>query len=293
MQILILALFLGAILSLLSDSLKQVLHRALLCRPALILAFPAALTLVFCLSAAAVGALSLPLALLMLAYTFAPALCARAAGAGVSKDRPGGLDFAIVAMLWLPLELAAGASLVPRAQQGFLHSVAYGVAILLALVIFAGFRGLPGMKYNLPRRTRDAAIPMAGFLLLAPALYALALPLGFIDPPHAPPNSHPGAMAARYAVIFVATALPEEILFRSLVQNLLMLRFGFTNLMLAVSAALFGLAHLNNGAFPNWRYAILAAVAGFGFGKVFQLAGSVLSSAGVHATVNAVKYFFL
>ena len=289
----ILVLFLGAVLALLSDSLKRVLHRALARRPALIFAAPAALTAAFCAAAAAVGAFSIPLALLVLAYTAAPALCAWAAGAGASKHRPAGLDFAIVAMLWLPLELAAGASLVPRAQQGFLHSVAYGAAILLALVIFAGFRGLPGMKYNLPRGTRDFTVALAGFLLLAPLLYALALPLGFIDSPHAPRNPQVGAMAARYAVIFLATALPEEILFRSLAQNLLMLRFGCTNAVLAASAALFGLAHLNNGAFPNWRYAILAAAAGFGFGKVFQLAGSVLSSAGVHATVNAVKYFFL
>lgn len=293
MRILVLALFLGAILTLLSDSLKQALRGALARRPAMVFAAPGLLTLSFCLAAATAGATSLPLALAMLAYTSAPTLCAWAAGPGPVKDRPGALDFAAIALLWLPLELAAGASLVPKAAQGYLHSVAYGVAILLALVLFAGFRGLPGMKYNLPRRARDFAIPAAAFLLLAPVLYLLAVPLGFVDPPHAPPNPHPGPMAARYALIFVATALPEEILFRSLVQNLLMLRFGFTNAVLAISAAVFGLAHLNNGAFPNWRYAVLAAVAGFGFGKVFEMAGSVLSSASVHATVNAVKYFFL
>jgi membrane protease YdiL (CAAX protease family) len=293
MQILVLALFLAAILTLLSDSLKQALGGAFARRPALVFALPVLLTAVFCLSAAMAGAGSLPLALVVLGYTLAPTLCAYAAGPGPMKGRPCGLDFAAVALLWLPLEFGAGATLVPRAAQGFLHSVAYGIAILLALVLFAGFRGLPGMKYNLPRRRRDFTIPLAGFLLLAPVLYLLAAPLGFIDPPHLPANPAPGAMAARYATIFAATALPEEILFRSLVQNLLMLRFGFTNSVLALAALLFGLAHLNNGGFPNWQYAILATVAGFGFGKVFQLAGSVLSSASVHATVNAVKYFFL
>jgi membrane protease YdiL (CAAX protease family) len=95
-------------------------------------------------------------------------------------------------------------------------------------------------------------------------------------------------------VIFAATALPEEILFRSLIQNLLMLRFGFTNAILLAAAVVFGCSHLNNGApaAPNWRYAIVATIAGFTFGKVFQKAGSVLSSAGCHAMVNAVKYFF-
>ncbi len=33
-------------------------------------------------------------------------------------------------------------------------------------------------------------------------------------------------MAGAFGVILVGTALPEEILFRSLIQNLIMLRFG-------------------------------------------------------------------
>lgn len=293
MQATVLAVFLAAVLALLSNRLKSRLHGALKRRPTLVFAAPAVLTAAFALSAAAAGAASLGLVAAVLAYTLAPAVCVWALGPGMREGRPAALDFAAVALLWLPLELGAGASLVPLAAQGFLHSVAYGVAILLALVLFAGFRALPGMKYNAPRAARDFSVPVAGFLLLAPVLYVLGAWLGFLNPPHAPPNPHPGAMAARWTVIFAATALPEEILFRSLIQNLLMLRYGFTNGVLAVSAAVFGLAHLNNGAFPNWRYAVLAAVAGFGFGKVFQMAGSVLSSAGVHATVNAVKHFFL
>lgn len=293
MRAIILAVLLAAVLALLSDSLKRRLHGALKRRPALVFAAPVALTAVFAGAAAAAGAAGFALVAAMLAYTLAPAACVWALGPGTREERPAALEFVAVALLWLPLELGAGASLVPRAAQGFLHSVAYGVAILLALVLFAGFRALPGMKYNLPRGRRDFEAPAVGFLLLAPVLYGLGAWVGFLEPPHAPPDPRPGAMAARWAVIFAATALPEEILFRSLIQNLLMLRFGFGNAVLAISAAIFGLAHLNNGGFPNWRYAVLAAVAGFGFGKVFQSSGSVLSPAAVHATVNAVKHFVL
>ena len=78
------------------------------------------------------------------------------------------LDFAAILLLWLPLEFAAGASLVARPAQGFLHSVAYGVAILLGLVLFIGFRSFAGLKYNLPRMPRDYRLPLAGFAVAGP-----------------------------------------------------------------------------------------------------------------------------
>jgi membrane protease YdiL (CAAX protease family) len=37
---------------------------------------------------------------------------------------------------------------------------------------------------------------------------------------------------------------------------------------------------------------ILASIAGFIYGKVFQKSTSVLSSAGLHALVNAVRHTF-
>ncbi len=293
MRTLVLALLLGAILALLSDRLKDALRRALRRHPALVFAAPLLLTAIFAASAAAAGAFSLPLAAAMLAYTLAPALCAYGQGPGPVK-LPSAIDFAIVLMLWLPLEFAAGAALVPRPAQGFLHSVAYGVAILLSLVLFAGYRALPGMKYNLPRSARDYLLPAAALVLLVPVLMLVGTWLGFIPPFHAPARTDLGWMLARIAAIFAATALPEEILFRSLIQNALTLRLGGSNAVVLLAAAVFGCSHLNNGplAAPNWRYAILATIAGFAFGKVFQSAGTVLSSAAVHAGVNTVKHFF-
>jgi membrane protease YdiL (CAAX protease family) len=61
--------------------------------------------------------------------------------------------------------------------------------------------------------------------VLAPVLAILAVAIGFIPPPHAPAAS-PRALTAAFGLIFLGTALPDEILFRSLVQNLLMRRFG-------------------------------------------------------------------
>jgi membrane protease YdiL (CAAX protease family) len=283
---LVLALLLVAILSFLHPSVRK--HAS---RPQWLLAAPPVLTLLFCGLALACNAFSVPLALLILLYTLAPVLAAFFQGPG---GRPAWIDFAIILMLWLPLEFAAGQHLIPKPAQGFLHSVAYGIAILLGLTIFLGFRALPDMKFTLPSG-RDLAYGAIAFAICAPVLIAVGRLLGFIPPLHAP--AHPSALgiARTFGIIFVGTALPEEILFRSLIQNWLMQRYGFTNRMLLVSAVIFGCAHLDNGPqpLPNWRYMILATIAGIAYGKAFQKSSSVFSSVTCHALVDATKHIFL
>ncbi len=292
MQTLVLALLLLAVLSVLSKAVRSALEGAFERRPWLILLAPVVFAGLFGALAARAGAVWQPLALLALVYTGVPVLLAWAQRGARAKPASA-VDFAILLLLWLPLEFAAGERWAPRHAQGFLHSAAYGIAILMALAIFAGFRRAPGMKYNLPR-ARDLRYALAGYAITAPVLAMLGIALGFIPWPHAPANTEPGFMTGRFLVIFAATGLPEEILFRSLIQNFLMLRFGATNGVLALSSLIFGCAHLNNGpqAAPNWRYMILAAIAGFAYGKVFQKSSSVVSPAVFHALVDATKHFF-
>jgi membrane protease YdiL (CAAX protease family) len=258
----------------------------------MIWAAPPALTAVFCGAAALTGALSLKLALLIFAYTLAPVLCAYVQGSG-RVSQPSALDFLTILLLWLPLEFSAGASLIPRHAQGILHSVAYGIAITLALVIFAGFRSFPGLKINLPRHGRDYWLPLAAFAVTAPVLAVAGIALGFIPPVHASTQSA-SRMLSAVGIVFAATALPEEILFRSLIQNFLMLRFGSSTRTLLIAAFIFGCAHLDNGPqpLPNWRYMILATIAGVAYGFVFRKASTVLSSATLHMLVDWTKHFF-
>jgi membrane protease YdiL (CAAX protease family) len=281
----VLVFFLLAILSfLLPSTRKRVAH------PAWLFAIPAGLTLLFCVLAWAARAFSVPLALLVLVYTFAPALAAFCQGPG---GKAAWLDFAIILMLWLPLEFSAGQHLIPKPAQGLLHSAVYGIAILLGLTIFLGFRGLPGMKFSLPS-ARDLAYGIAAFLVCAPVLIAAGRLMGFIPPFHAPAHPSARSIGRTFGTIFVGTALPEEILFRSLIQNWLMQKFGFTNRMLLIAAFIFGCAHLDNGPqpLPNWRYMILATIAGVAYGKAFQKSSSVFSSVTCHALVDATKHIF-
>jgi hypothetical protein len=287
-----LIVLLAAIFSLLAPGLQRRLQTLLHRRPATLWSAPFLLTAVFAAASSMAGAYSLPLTLLVLAYTLAPVLVAFVQGPA-DAPRPTAFDFLGILILWLPIEFAAGARLVPRPAQGFLHSVAYGIAILLGLVLWTGFRSFAGMKYNPPRQARDFWLPLAGFAMVAPVLAVVGIALGFIPPPHLPVQSA-GRMAAAVGIIYAGTALPEEILFRGLIQNLLMQRFGPGTRTLLAASFIFGCAHLDNGPqpLPNWRYMILATIAGFAYGKVFQKASTVLSPAGLHMLVDWTKHFF-
>ena len=284
---------LGAILGLLCGRIQEGLRRLLHGRPWIVWLVPPLLTGVFALAALSAGETNPALFAMVLAYTTVPVACAAVQGPG-HIDRPTLLDFATVLLFWLPLEFPAGAArLVAKHSQGFLHSVAYGIAILLGLVLFVGVRSFPGMKYNLPRSFRDVGNALAGFALTAPVLIVIGIGIGFIPPAHLP-TAGAGRMASAGFIIFVATGLPEEILFRSMIQNLLGLRFGQGARTLLVASVIFGAAHLDNGpqALPNWRYMILATIAGWAYGKVFERSSTVLASTLFHALVDWTKHFF-
>jgi len=226
-------------------------------------------------------------------YALLPIICVVWASGFAPDGPPHAFDFLAILLLWLPIEFGAGQNLIPRPAQGFLHSVAYGIAILLGLTLFLGYRGFPGMKINLPKGLRDLWLPLAAFVLLAPVLIVLGMAIGFLPAPHLPVQSA-GRMAAAAGIILAGTALPEEILFRALIQNLLMQRFGSGWRTLLAASVIFGAAHLDNGpqALPNWRYAILATVAGWAYGKVFYKSTTVLSSALLHTLVDWTKHFW-
>jgi membrane protease YdiL (CAAX protease family) len=247
------------------------------------------LSSVFLAIAARLGAFSIPLAALILAYTFAPMMVAYLAR---ETPPPTWLDFVIIALLWFPLEFSVGHQWVPTPAQSALHLAAYALCILLALSIFLIFRRLTGMKINLPRSGRDLVNLLIGFAACAPVLIALGRVIGFLPPVHLPVQPSPARIGSQYLIILAATALPEEILFRGLIQNCIAQRFGTSMGTLLLAAFIFGCAHLDNGPqpLPNWRYMILATIAGVAYGKVYEKSSSIFASAGLHALVDLIKH---
>jgi uncharacterized protein len=283
------ALLLAAILTLLLPGVQRVLQKGLKQRPALLFPIPALLSAVFLALAADIGAFSLSLAGLILAYTFLPVAVAYLAR---RTPTPNWLDFVTIAFLWFPLEFSLGHQFMPKQAQGTLHLAAYGVSIFLGLAIFLLFRRLSGMKYNLPRSPRDFVNLLLGFVACAPILIPLGRAIGFLPPFHWPANPSAVRMGSQYLTILAATALPEEILFRGLIQNCIAQKLGTGTTSLLISAFIFGCAHLDNGPgpLPNWRYMILATIAGIAYGKVFEKSSSIFGSAGLHALVDTIKH---
>lgn len=99
-------------------------------------------------------------------------------------------------------------------------------------------------------------------------------------------------LATFFGILWVV-ALGEEFFFRGLLQQWIAgwLRSDWAGLLLA--ALLFGSVHLWYREFPNWRFAVLAAVAGVFYGMAYRQARSIRASMVTHAlTVTAWRMFF-
>jgi len=133
---------------------------------------------------------------------------------------------------------------------------------------------------------REWKIGARYFLLLAPVALALSLITGFARPAW-PVAAWPAVVltaAATFFGIFWVVALSEEFFFRGLLQP----RVG-----LWAASALFGLVHLGFREFPNWRFAVVAAVAGVFYGLAFRTGGGIRASMVTHAlTVVFWRTFF-
>jgi hypothetical protein len=120
------------------------------------------------------------------------------------------------------------------------------------------------------------------------AFAAIAIPLGmrihFIawDPSFARVRSLP---IVALGILFF-TAWPEEFLFRGLLQNLFSRTFGNQWAGLAVAALIFGLSHIFHAPYPNWKYVLLASIAGLFYGHVWMRTGCLLPGALVHGLVD-------
>lgn len=147
------------------------------------------------------------------------------------------------------------------------------------------------MGFDLRLKWRDAGVGLREFCFYAPIAIPLGLGLGFLHF-HA---SWPMPLRAGGAFLFTFffIAIPEELFFRGWLQNLLERRLGRTAALL-LTAVLFGLAHWNKRtASFNWRYVLLAALAGVFYGRAWRAERRVGASAITHATVDTLWSLWL
>lgn len=119
---------------------------------------------------------------------------------------------------------------------------------------------------------------------------ALVMGLGCLAGMVKPDLKWPDFTPEFLAINLLLTVVAEEAFFRGVIQHRLQgalqnLR-GATSLAVILSALLFAAAHLGGGL----AYAVLAGVAGLGYGWVFQRTGRIEAAITLHVVLNAVHF---
>jgi membrane protease YdiL (CAAX protease family) len=152
------------------------------------------------------------------------------------------------------------------------------------LYAFLAIRRLSGTGFDFRLHWSDWKTGLRELLFFAPAVLVLGLALGFIHPHANLPAA--GRAALTWVGIFVFVAVPEELFFRAWVQNLLERRVGRWP-ALVIASVLFGLSHFNKRSEHfNWRYVLLATVAGIFYGRAWRERRRVPASTITHTCVD-------
>jgi len=221
----------------------------------------------------------------LLAYLLIPIVTAALLALAARRDpeqRAHWLDFLVL----IPLGLAVDLRWLQPAWPPSVDLLGKLILLDAGLYGFLAIRRLSGVGFDLRLRLRDLAVGLREFAFYAPLAIPLGLALGFLHLHGC--LTHPWLIAPAWIFTFFAVALPEEIFFRGWVQNLLERRFGRTGSLL-VTACLFGLAHFNKRAHHfNWKYVVLAAIAGIFYGRAWRTDRRIGASAITHAAVDTI-----
>jgi membrane protease YdiL (CAAX protease family) len=201
------------------------------------------------------------------------------------KQRDCWIDLLVLLVLGLAVDLRWFEAAWPA------HLAIFNKMLLLDAGIygFHAVREMSGAGFDLRIRPGDIGTGLRELALYTPVALALGLWLGFL-------HLHPAAhfldqlrqLVPAWIFTFFFIAVPEELFFRGWMQNLLERRLGRYPALFATSI-LFGLAHFNKRAVHfNWRYVLLAAIAGVFYGRAWRHERRVAASAVTHACVDSI-----
>ncbi len=205
-------------------------------------------------------------------------------------------DLALLALLAILLlsdafkriypQLASKAALNILGQLMMIRTVAFAV-ICIRKLENVGFGFLPEPK--------DWAAGFRNFVYFAPLGFSLGFAIHFVQLRSDPMpwmKVVPIAIATFLGMLWVV-ALSEEFFFRGMLQPLLSRWLSNRWMGLILTSILFGMVHLPFRSFPNWRFALVAALAGFFYGRAFQETGSIRAGMVTHALVATTWRVFL
>jgi membrane protease YdiL (CAAX protease family) len=193
-------------------------------------------------------------------------------------------DYAVLVILWAPIEFAWGRYLFPYPAEAT-HTLEILLALNAGIIAFLYLRELDGIGYSIAWGKGFGAVVALSFLAFAAIAIPLGLSMHFIA--WSPSLARLKSLPLSALGILLFTAWPEEFLFRGLLQNLLSKSLRNETAGWIVASGLFGLSHIVHG-FPNWRYVLLASIAGLFYGLAWKKTGSMTGSCLVHALVDTI-----
>jgi membrane protease YdiL (CAAX protease family) len=239
---------------------------------------PAALWLLYFVYAAGMGIFDVRPGILMAAYLSLPFL--------ILWPRFLWLEPVAMLSLWLPLEFGVVRRILMKGPGADPHCVfAQVLAVDAGVVAFAVWNRIPGIGYRFEWRRNALAAGVIHFAMFAAIAIPLGLAIGFLRYAFVPANLL--RIPLLFAGIFLFTALPEEFLFRGLIQNWFERATRHRTVALIAASVIFGASHLNNGPpIPNYKYFLMASIAGVFYGRAWRSTRSLMASSLTHSLVD-------
>jgi membrane protease YdiL (CAAX protease family) len=198
-------------------------------------------------------------------------------------------DFLLLAGVWVEVKFSPSHWVWPYPSGRLAYVFTVVLALNVALAVFVLMRRVDGIGYSIGWGRRWGLYVLGSFLVFG----CIAIPLGtamhFIA--FAPQWHAWSSLLFTSLGIFFFTAWPEEFLFRGLLQNMLAKSCKSDLAGWWAASVLFGFSHITNLGFPNWRYVILASIAGIFYGWTWRKTESIFASAMVHALVDVTWHF--
>jgi|SRR5580704_15242832 len=222
----------------------------------------------------------------MAAFVFVPLSLALSAGKAAAVVWQ---DFLIVAGVWVVVKFGPSHWLWPYPGGRLAYVMTVLVAVNVSVATFLVVRRANGIGYSIGWGKNWAWYVAGSFAVFGCIAIPLGIAMRFIA--FAPQWNRWSSLLFTSVAILFFTAWPEELLFRGLLQNFLTRASKSDVAGWWTASVLFGLSHITNMGFPNWRYVILATIAGMFYGWTWRKSGSIFASALVHAAVDAVWHF--
>ena len=211
--------------------------------------------------------------------------------------------------IWAPIEFALLHRPTLPPSDGIV-SLFTLEGIVLTLFLFIWLGDFQDIAPTLRVKSKDVESAVWYFALF---LAIWGLPFSFLSGLMSVPEYFPGwgQVIRRIFFIFFFVAIPEELVFRGIVQNSIEKKFSHhpkaTWIALALGSLIFGIAHLNTGYGPtffitisnslafkvSWAYFLFSIGAGVFYGLAFTKTRNVMAAALTHGLVDIIFAFFL